>query len=60
MRGKAMQVRGRIRSGKAAYLSGGGLSGGGLDVGGGLSGGGVKTGGGLQVNAWSAEASRSR
>ena len=40
-----------IRSGRAAYLSGGGLSGGGLDVGGGLSGGGLEAGGGLQKTA---------
>ena len=55
MRGKAMQVRDASgpRSGKAADLSGGGLSGGGFDVGEGLSGGGLKAGGGLQVKAQS-------
>ena len=45
--------------GRAAYLSGGGLSGGGLDVGGGLSGGGLTAGGGLQMEALSAQVSSS-
>ena len=43
-----------ILSSKAAYLLGGGLSGGGLDVGGGLSGGELESGGGLQMEAQSA------
>ena len=46
-----------VGSGRATYLSGAGLSGGGRDVVGGLSGGGLEAGGGLQVEARSAEVS---
>ena len=42
-----------------AYLSGEGVSGGGLEVGGGLSGGGLESGGGLQRKALSADANSS-
>ena len=41
----------RIRYGRAAHLSGGGESGGGLEAGGGLAGGGLEDGGGLQMKA---------
>ena len=44
-------------SGKETHLSGGGLSGGGLEVGGGLSGGELKAGGGLQKKARSTKPS---
>ena len=47
--GHASQVC--IWSGRKAYLPGGGLSGGRLDVGGGLSGGGLEAVGGLQKTA---------
>ena len=54
---RADYLRAALRwSAKATYLSGGGLSGGGLESGGGLSGGGLEGGGGLQVKVLSAEA----